>query len=163
GSAEVDARVRPLAEHEHGVYARIFLARAVPAAAGDHLVLRDVGRDATVAGGEILDPNPPPLRTRARIARVEELRARAASPRDELIGSMDGSIAVDGGRVRLASHAPRADDPKRAAALDDLRTFQPPSLSELGAHHSPEVVRALIQDGTIVRIDGDIVFSAEQV
>lgn len=60
--------------------ALITLETAVPAAAGDRLVLREVGRRAVVAGGTVLDPQPGE-RGRPPADRLEELRA-AATPDD---------------------------------------------------------------------------------
>ena len=40
----------------------------VPAAIGDRFIIRDTGRGKVVAGGRILDPNPPPARTALALA-----------------------------------------------------------------------------------------------
>lgn len=59
--------------------ARLELDGPVPVAAGDRIVVRETGRWVTVAGGEVLDVEPPPApRGRAaRARRREELTARA--------------------------------------------------------------------------------------
>ena len=63
GAAEREARIRlfgdgPLRAGERG-YARIRLAGPLVLDVGDRFVLREAGRDETVAGGTILDPFPP--------------------------------------------------------------------------------------------------------
>jgi selenocysteine-specific elongation factor len=81
GAAEVTARLHPVdggrtVAGPAGV--RIQLDAPLPLAAGDRFVLRESGRRATLGGGRVLDPAPPP-RPRgaaARAARSAELRAR---------------------------------------------------------------------------------------
>ncbi|MFN2615213.1 MAG: selenocysteine-specific translation elongation factor [Actinomycetota bacterium] len=88
GSAEVDAHVR-FYDHDEiapgaRVFARVTLDEPVVAAPFDAVVLRDVGRNETVAGGPVLDAHPPHVRGSARAVRVEQLRARARSTPDRL-------------------------------------------------------------------------------
>lgn len=82
GSAEHVARVWPLDTPQlpgptEGLV-RVELRDAVVVQAGDHFVLREVGRGATVGGGRVLDPSPPPRpRGRGRrAARVQQLLDR---------------------------------------------------------------------------------------
>ncbi|MGH2676460.1 MAG: selenocysteine-specific translation elongation factor, partial [Actinomycetota bacterium] len=64
GSAERDASVRLYGTAELGAdrtaLARVRLTRPIVAEIGDRFVLREAGRRETVAGGVVLDPEPPP-------------------------------------------------------------------------------------------------------
>jgi selenocysteine-specific elongation factor len=77
GSAETTCTVHPLlgepvpAGREGHV--RILLDRPLPLQTGDRFVLREAGRRATVAGGEVLDPRPP-----GRVRGVDRRLERAA-------------------------------------------------------------------------------------
>lgn len=76
GSAAVPVQVRPL-----GTAARLRLARPLPLRVGDVGLLRDPGRHRIVAGVEVLDVRPPPLRRRgAARARAEVLATGAIPP-----------------------------------------------------------------------------------
>lgn len=68
GSGEYAASVRVLDADAR--FARVRLNTAVPLAPGDRIVLRSTGRNATVAGGEVLDVEPP-RRLEAAIARLD--------------------------------------------------------------------------------------------
>jgi selenocysteine-specific elongation factor len=57
GSGEHEVSVQSL--DPDGAYARITFSAPVPLAPGDRFVLRDPGREQTVAGAEVLDPSPP--------------------------------------------------------------------------------------------------------
>jgi selenocysteine-specific elongation factor len=63
-SAERDVRLRLYGTAElragQGTFARLRLTRPVVAEVGDRFVLREAGRQETVAGGTVLDPDPPP-------------------------------------------------------------------------------------------------------
>lgn len=91
GSAERDARLRLYGDG----FARIRLSRPIVAEAGDRFVLRDAGRGETVAGGIVLDPDPP-----ARPGReVEErLTRRERTPREEL----PALVVAERGAVRTS-------------------------------------------------------------
>ncbi len=102
----------------------------------------------------------------------EELRSRLGVPptafasvvqglrEDGYVEERDGEVAAPSHRVEL-----RAAEGPPAALLDLLgrRPFAPPSLAEAieqtGA--SPEVVRALAQQGDIVRVSDDIAFTKD--
>jgi selenocysteine-specific elongation factor len=102
----------------------------------------------------------------------EELRSRLGVPpgafqsvvqglvEDGRIEERDGAVAAPGHRVDL-----HAGDGPAAALLDLLgrRPFAPPSLTEAieQAGASPEVVRALAQQGAIVRVSDDIAFTKD--
>jgi selenocysteine-specific elongation factor len=76
GATSTLVQVRPLAgpvdAASSGVI-RVRLDAAVPLVVGDRIVLRDAGRRAVVAGGIVLDPDPPAL-GRGRAARLERVR-----------------------------------------------------------------------------------------
>jgi selenocysteine-specific elongation factor len=119
GAAERDVRLRlygvqDLAPGEEA-YARLRLSRGVAAAVGDRFVLREAGRRETVAGGVVLDTDPPrrpgsePHRRLARrddpeldlaVAVVSERGAVPASDLPPLIGAAPPEVA---GAVRLGS------------------------------------------------------------
>ena len=77
GSAERDARIR---FYDDG-FARIRLSEPLVLDAHDRFVLREAGRRATVAGGEVLDPAPP-IRPGPEV--VERLAHRSRAVRSEL-------------------------------------------------------------------------------
>ncbi|HEV8683178.1 MAG TPA: selenocysteine-specific translation elongation factor [Actinomycetota bacterium] len=85
GTAERDARLRlygvtalrPGSE----AFARIALSRPVVAEVGDHFVLREAGRQETVAGGIVLDADPP---ARPGPEPVVRLGRRLGAPRERL-------------------------------------------------------------------------------
>jgi selenocysteine-specific elongation factor len=85
GTAERDARFRLYGGSElrpgREAFARITLSRPVVAEPGDRFVLREAGRRETVAGGVVLDPDPP-----ARPGRdaAERLERRDRAPRAQL-------------------------------------------------------------------------------
>jgi selenocysteine-specific elongation factor len=83
GAAEVSARVTlldaPRLRAGDRALARIALGKPVVATEGDRFVLRDVGRDETVAGGVVLDAHLVAGRA-ARPLLLERLRARTAVP-----------------------------------------------------------------------------------
>jgi selenocysteine-specific elongation factor len=79
GSGEQRARVRLLDE---GGFARVTLARPLPLAPGDRIVLRSSGARATIGGAEVLDIEPA-RRTADAVARLAlplEARVFAARP-----------------------------------------------------------------------------------
>ena len=92
GSAERAARIRPTLAGpvtDRGTV-RIELSEPLPLQAGDRVVLREAGRDATVGGGTVLDPAPPPRPRgpRAREQRERELVARATALADDDRGAL---------------------------------------------------------------------------
>jgi selenocysteine-specific elongation factor len=81
GSSEADSRLRFYGDAELGpgetAYARIRLSRPIVVEFGDRFVLREAGRRETVAGGVVLDPEPPARSgpdPEQRLARREETR-----------------------------------------------------------------------------------------
>jgi selenocysteine-specific elongation factor len=98
GSAERDARLRVLGSREvhpgETAFVRITLGRPVVLDVGDPFVLREAGRRETVAGGRVLDTDPP-----TRVADpVARLRRRMDAPRPELARQ----LVVERGAVRLS-------------------------------------------------------------
>jgi selenocysteine-specific elongation factor len=80
GSAERDARVRFYGADEvpsEGAFARIRLSAPLVLDVGDRFVLRETGRRETVAGGVVLDIDPP---TRPGPDASERLERRAPGP-----------------------------------------------------------------------------------
>ncbi|MDQ2959217.1 MAG: selenocysteine-specific translation elongation factor, partial [Actinomycetota bacterium] len=76
GSASIPVRARLLG----GEYARLSLARPVPAEIGDRAVLRDPGQQSVVGGVLVLDPDPPALTRRGAAAdRAVELASPAST------------------------------------------------------------------------------------
>jgi selenocysteine-specific elongation factor len=95
GSAERDARIHRYerdGDREH-VYARIRLSRPVVLDPGDAFVVRDAGRRETVAGGRVLDPDPP---IRPGPDPVERLRRRDGVDR----GTLARRLVTERGAVR---------------------------------------------------------------
>lgn len=100
GTAGVGCRVRlaygPLEPGGTGAV-RLVLDEPLALAVGDRVVLRELGRRATVGGGRVLDPAPTPL-PRGRAARVERAerlaRLAAAATVDDV---MTGLVALSGG------------------------------------------------------------------
>jgi selenocysteine-specific elongation factor len=98
GAAEAGARLRflgPTGALEPGqeAFARIRLSRPMVLEVFDRIVIREAGRQETVAGGIVLDVAPP---RRAGVDRPAQLRARASAVRDDL----PGLVAVERGAVR---------------------------------------------------------------
>jgi selenocysteine-specific elongation factor len=77
GSAAVAVRVRPLGSD----VARLSLEKSLPLRAGDRFLLRDPGAQSVVAGGIVLDADPPVLARRgAAAARSATLTAATGVP-----------------------------------------------------------------------------------
>jgi selenocysteine-specific elongation factor len=112
GSAERDARVRVYETDEvgpNGAFARIRLSAPLVLDVGDRFVLREAGRRETVAGGVVLDVDPP-RRPGADAAR--RLAARAsASPEDlpSLVVTERGAV-LDADLRRLTGRSPAAEN-----------------------------------------------------
>jgi len=100
GSAERDARLRLLGVREldagDAAPARLRLSRPLVAAFGDRFVLREVGRRETVAGGVVLDPDPPRRPDEGRLAERER-----ATPED-----LPGLLVAERGAIRASEIGP---------------------------------------------------------
>jgi selenocysteine-specific elongation factor len=117
GSAERDARLRlyDAAELRAGeeAFARLRLSRPVVAEWSDRFVLREAGRRETVAGGMVLDPDPP---MRPGLEPAARLERRELARREQL-----GSILVaERGAVR-ASDLPVLTGANSAAVPKAIR------------------------------------------
>jgi selenocysteine-specific elongation factor len=106
-------------------FLRVELDRPVTVCAGDRFVLREAGRRATVAGGIVLDADPPerPRGPDARTARTQELTARRAALADgdrarllELHVAERGAAAAGRGVAMVGLDA--AGGPAAAADVD---------------------------------------------
>jgi selenocysteine-specific elongation factor len=99
GSAERDARLRIFPKEELApggeAFVRVTLSRPVVLDFKDNFVLREAGRQETVAGGEVLDTEPP-----VRPGRDPEARLRARALADR--GTLAGLLVEDRGIVRAA-------------------------------------------------------------
>lgn len=87
GSAHLGTEVRPLlgtiTDHDEGL-ARLDIASEMPLQYGDRLVIREAGRQQTVAGAVVLDPLPPPRPrgTQGRLHHAAALETLAAAQDD---------------------------------------------------------------------------------
>lgn len=150
GSSEHVARVWPLADRRvvgpGAGPVRIELQGACTIEAGDRLVLREVGRGVTVAGGPVLDPAPPRRpRGPQRQVRVAQLRARfeALDDRERLLAlhtAERGAVAVN--EALATTGATQADPPSGVVllgghyvAVDRLRDWAEAVRDALAAHH----------------------------
>jgi selenocysteine-specific elongation factor len=99
GTAERDVRLRLYGGSEllpgRGSFARITLSGPVVAEPGDRFVLREAGRRETVAGGVVLDPDPP---ARPGADSLERLERRDGAPRDRIAPL----LIVERGAVRAS-------------------------------------------------------------
>jgi selenocysteine-specific elongation factor len=101
GAAERPARLRlygARALGEDGAFGRIRFAEPLVLDVGDRFVLRESGRRETVAGGVVLDPDPP---RRPGAGTQERLGRRAGAGRDDL----PSLLVAERGAVRSADVA----------------------------------------------------------
>ena len=104
GSAERDARVRFLGtgrlhpDRPEGEFARIRLSGPLVLEPGDRFVLRESGRRVTVAGGVVLDTEPP-ARPGADVD--DRLHRREAA----LAGDLPGTLVMERGAIRATDLA----------------------------------------------------------
>jgi selenocysteine-specific elongation factor len=143
GSAERDARIRLYGTSEvrpgRPAFARLRLAHPIVAEVGDRFVLREAGRRETVAGGTILDADPP---ARPGADPEARLAARERAGREELAPV----VVAERGAVKAADLPTLAgSDPREiegaarvgpwwiaAPALDALHEA---ALEALARHH----------------------------
>lgn len=182
GSAERDARLRLYGASElgpEGAFVRISLSEPLVLAPFDRFVLREVGRRETVAGGVVLDPDPP-----ARPGRdaAERLAAREAASEDELPALLLAErgaareadvLALTGRRPAPSVAAVRAGGwwisadllaGLEGASTGFLRRFHDEHPLEPGADLA-EIRRVLAQAlrGTVRAVEPDLVDAALQV
>ena len=145
GAAEADTRVRFLAgsrlEPGGSVFARLRTSHPLVLAVGDHLVLREAGRRATVAGGLVLDLAP------GKAAKAPtRLAARTASSPDELptlLVTERGAVPLDD-VPRLVGHAADPAAAIGAWAVDPTRrqAWERAVTGMLAAFHEREPLAA---------------------
>lgn len=149
GSAERDARLRLYGTGRIGPgetsLARLHLSRPVVADVGDRFVLREAGRRETVAGGVVLDPDPP--RRAGPDAEARLGRRERAAPEDlpSLIVAERRAVRA-GDLALLVGGAPAAVE--RAARLGPwwvaeavVRDLEATVVSELEAYHARHPLR----------------------
>ncbi|MGH2545263.1 MAG: selenocysteine-specific translation elongation factor [Actinomycetota bacterium] len=153
GSAERDARLRLYGDGSS--FARIRLSRPIVAEAGDRFVLREVGRGETVAGGVVLDPDPP---ARPGSDAVDRLARREAARREDL----PALVVAERGAVRasllpvLAGASPSAvTGASRAGgwwvANEHLAALRRRATEALEAHHRAHPLRPGMDAGDLRR------------
>ncbi|GIU99844.1 MAG: selenocysteine-specific translation elongation factor [Actinomycetota bacterium] len=113
GSAERDARLRLYGVGEvgpEGALARIVLSSPIVLAVGDRFVLRETGRRETVAGGVVLDTDPP---ARPGPDPGRRLAAREAAAPEDLPALLVGERGAvrEADLLALAGGVPRPEDP----------------------------------------------------
>ncbi len=142
GSAERDARIRLYGAGEvpasGRALVRVTLARPAVLDVGDSFVLREAGRRQTVAGGEVLDTDPPPRPGAYAVARLE---ARVGADR----AALAWRLVVDRGAVRASDLFPltgiHSDEAvRRGAVLEEGWLFGP----DLVMAGEAELHRALV-------------------
>jgi selenocysteine-specific elongation factor len=153
GSAERDARLRLYGDGSS--FARIRLSRPIVAEAGDRFVLREAGRGETVAGGVVLDPDPP---ARPGSDAVDRLARREAARREDL----PALVVTERGAVRasllpvLAGASPSAvPGATRAGAWwiadEHLAALRRRATEALEAHHRTHPLRPGMDAGDVRR------------
>jgi selenocysteine-specific elongation factor len=112
GSAERDARIRLYGTQEiragERAFARITLSRPVVLDTHDSFVLREAGRQETVAGGQVLDTDPPSRPGPDPTGRLED-RVDAGRP------ALAWLLVADRGVVRASEVLPLTGAPAREA------------------------------------------------
>ena len=172
GSAEVDARLRFIQPERLSpggeALARLSLANPIVADAFDRFVIRDSGRQETVAGGEVLDAHPIQRRLAgaARTDRVAELEQRRTAGRDGLVDR----ILAERGVIRttelelLGGVAPgNGALPGYAASADWLASNTAAITTVLDSYHrSNPLVRGMQREEAraAIRIDDAELFAA---
>jgi selenocysteine-specific elongation factor len=159
GSAERDARLRLYGAGElprgGEAFARIRLSRPVVAEAGDRFVLREVGRGETVAGGVVLDPDPP---ARPGPDAAVRLSRREQTRRDDL----PALVVAERGAVRtsllpvLAGASPSAVPGATRAGVwwvadEHLAAIRRRATEALEAHHRAHPLRPGMDAGDLRR------------
>jgi selenocysteine-specific elongation factor len=145
GSAERDARLRlygtDAVRPGQAAFVRIALSRPVVLDVGDGFVLREAGRRATVAGGVVLDPDPPTRPGPDAAARLAE-RERLGADR----GALAWRLVADRGAVRAAdvavlTGAPVDEAVRRGAVASGVWVFGPDLVREAAGRLRAALVR----------------------
>ncbi len=109
-------------------------ATALPLAAGDRLVVRDVGRRAVVAGGIVLDPAPPARPAQARRSLADLRAAAAGDPDRRALALLEARRRAPVGD--LAAHS--AGGTAAGAVVVDGEAFAAAELDRLGGRAMAE-------------------------
>lgn len=181
GSAEREARLRLYGVSEvgpEGAFVRITLSEPLVLAPFDRFVLREVGRRETVAGGVVLDPDPPPRPGPDVAERLGAREAAAAAGLPGLLVAERGAVreadvlALTGGTPDPSAPAVRADGwwiaADLLAALEEtvtgvLRRFHDEHPLEPGADLAEvrRILAAALRDETRA-VEPDLVDAALQ-
>ena len=166
GSAERDARIRlyEVAELRSGqrAFARIILSRPVVLDVHDNFVLREAGRQRTVAGGEVLDTDPPSRPGHDPAAR---LRARAEADRPTLAWLLvaDRGIARASDVLALTGAAPAEATTRGAIRLggwlvapDTVEAMASRLVTALAEYHSQHPLRPGLEIGEARSLLADV-------
>jgi selenocysteine-specific elongation factor len=166
GSAERDARIRlyDVAELRSGrqAFARITLSRPIVLDVHDSFVLREAGRQETVAGGEVLDTDPPSRPGASPVARLE---ARIEADRPTLAWR----LVIDRGLVRASeimalTGTPPSEAVARGAVRLDAWLAAPDVVEESGSalgaaladYHSNHPLRPGLEIGEVRSLLADL-------
>ncbi len=158
GSAERDARLRLLGEADvapgREAFVRISLARPAVLAVGDPFVLRDAGRRATLAGGRVLDVDPPPRPGRDAIDRLRARRGLEGNALARRLVSERGAVRAADllplTGVRAESVAARGGVAMEGGWLlapEFVERFGRALREALGAHHAAHPLRPGLESG----------------
>jgi selenocysteine-specific elongation factor len=153
GSAERDARLRLYGDGSS--FARIRLSRPIVAEAGDRFVLREVGRGETVAGGIVLDPDPP---ARPGPHAMDRLARREAARREDLpalVVAERGAVRASLLPVLAGASPPAVPGATRAGgwwvADEHLAALRRRAIEALEAHHRTHPLRLGMDAGDLRR------------
>ncbi|HEX3825004.1 MAG TPA: selenocysteine-specific translation elongation factor [Mycobacteriales bacterium] len=146
GSAAVTVRVRPLGAD----VARVSLARPLALRAGDRFLIRDPAPQSVVAGGMVLDADPPPLvRRGAAAARSANLTSATGVPDPLTEIRRRGAIRVSDLRALGVSDRPvdgvRADG-EWLISDEQWRTWRRLLTEVVDAHHAADPLTAGMPD-----------------
>ncbi len=143
GSAERDARIRPygISELRAGAegFARVSLSRPVVLDFEDGFVLREAGRQETVAGGKVLDTDPP---VRPGPDPVARLKAREKADRATLAWRMVADRgAIKASEVLVLSGTDADEAVRRGAIRLDGWVASPDLVEDVGGHLMAHLAR----------------------
>ena len=147
GSAERDARIRLYGTKELGpgesAFVRVLLSRPIVLDFKDGFVLREAGRRETVAGGRVLDSDPP---SRPGPDPVARLGARAEAGRPELAWRLvDDRGTIRASEVPVLAGVP-AEEAERRGAVRMNGWLVAPAVVEQAARRLGEILVAYHSD-----------------
>ena len=174
GTAERDARLRLYGGSElrpgREAFARITLSRPVVAEPGDRFVLREAGRRETVAGGVVLDSDPPARSGRDAAERLERRDRASRIQLAPLLVAERGAVRASDLPVLAGVSLPDVPGAVRVGAWwvaeDRLRTLDGTVLGALDAYHRSHPLRSGMDAGelrrALLQTGGELVPSLEQ-